>query len=97
MNKTGNFIAGILVGAVAGSAVSLLLAPSEGSNVRDKLSYQISRLKDKILSLVQKREDLVNEAKSQGEANVSKTQLEARKLQDDIDRIQKRIKKKLVI
>ena len=94
MNKTNNFIAGFVTGAVVGSVATLLFAPSEGSNIRDRISYQFSRLKDTLQSLVSKREELVNEAKSQGEANVTKTQLEARKLQDDIARIQKNMKKK---
>lgn len=94
MNKTSNFIAGFVTGAVVGSLATLLFAPSEGSNIRDRISYQFSRLKDTLQSLVTKQEDLVNEAKSQGEANVTKTQLEARKLQDDIARIQKNMKKK---
>jgi gas vesicle protein len=94
MNKTSNFIAGFVTGAVVGSVATLLFAPSEGSNLRDKISYQFSRLKETLQSFVQRREDLVNEAKSQGEANVSKTQLEARKLQDEMVRIQKNIKKK---
>lgn len=94
MNKTNNFIAGFVTGAVVGSVATLLFAPSEGSNLRDKISYQFSRLKETLQSFVQKREDLVNEAKSQGEANVSKTQLEARKLQDEMARIQKNFKKK---
>lgn len=94
MNKTTNFIAGFVTGAVVGSVATLLFAPSEGSNIRDRITYQFSRFKDSLQALITKREALVNEAKSQGEANVSKTQLEARKLQDDIARIQKTMKKK---
>ena len=94
MNKTNKFIAGFLTGAAVGSVITLFVTPTDGSNTRDKLSYQFSRLQEWLQSLIQKRENLVNEAKSQGEANVSKTQLEARKLQDDIDRIQKKIKQK---
>ncbi len=94
MNKTNNFIAGFVTGAVVGSVATLLFAPSEGSNIRDRISYQFSRLRDSFQALITKREELVNEAKSQGEANVTKTQLEARKLQDDIARIQKNMKKK---
>jgi|GEM_PF-3027624 len=94
MNKKLNFITGFVTGAVVGSAVSLLLAPVDGKYTRDILGYQLSRLKDLLKSLIQRKEELVNEAKSQGEANVTKTQLEARKLQDDIERMQKRIKNK---
>ena len=92
MNKFGNFVVGFLLGATAGSVISLLYAPTDGKHTRDKLSYHLSRLQEMLNNLMQKREELVNEAKTQGAANVSKTQLEAKKLQDDIANIQKKIK-----
>ncbi len=93
MKKIGHFIIGFAAGAATGTVATLLFAPSEGSHLRDKLSYQFSRLKNKVLSLMQKREEMVNDAKLQGDAIVTNTQNEAIKLQNEMDNIGKRIKK----
>ena len=42
MSKTGNFIAGLFTGAMAGTVLALLYAPDTGKNTRDRLSYRLS-------------------------------------------------------
>ena len=75
MSKTGNFIAGLVTGAMAGTVLALLYAPDTGKNTRDRLSYRLSsyrnELNDLIDQLSQEKQKLISEAKKKGEAVVS--------------------------
>lgn len=84
MNKTGNFITGLLSGALAGAALALLYAPDSGQNTRNKLSYQLSNYKDDLTDLIDKlrkeKENLMSEAKQQGDKVVSDAKQKAEDL-----------------
>ncbi|MFA5668606.1 MAG: YtxH domain-containing protein [Balneolaceae bacterium] len=84
MNKSGNFILGLLSGALAGAAIALLYAPDTGKNTRDRLSYRLSNYKDDLNELLEQlREEkrhLVSEAKDKGD----KVVLEAKQKADDL-------------
>ncbi|MTI88516.1 MAG: YtxH domain-containing protein [Balneolaceae bacterium] len=71
MNKSSNFLAGIVTGALAGAVVALLYAPDTGKNTRDRLSYQLSNyledLNELIEQLKKEKEFLVSEAKEKGD------------------------------
>ena len=75
MSKTGNFIAGLVTGAMAGTVLALLYAPDTGKNTRDRLSYQLSSYRDELNDLIdqlsQEKQKLISEAKEKGEAVVS--------------------------
>ncbi|MDZ7848364.1 MAG: YtxH domain-containing protein [Owenweeksia sp.] len=47
-SQSGNVILGTLVGAAAGFAAGILLAPAKGSETREKLSEQSNDLKSTI-------------------------------------------------
>jgi gas vesicle protein len=92
MSKFGSFVAGLLTGAAIGSVLGLLYAPNDGKHTRDKLTYQLSRLQDMLKELLESKETIVSEAKSIGEANITKTQREAEKLRAEMEKVQKQIK-----
>lgn len=75
MSKTGNFIVGLVTGAMAGTVLALLYAPDTGKNTRNRLSYRLSsyrnELNDLIDQLSQEKQKLISEAKKKGEAVVS--------------------------
>ena len=75
MSKTGNFIVGLVTGAMAGTVLALLYAPDTGKNTRDRLSYRLSSYRDELNDLIdqlsQEKQKLISEAKKKGEAVVS--------------------------
>ena len=81
MSKTGNFIAGLLTGAMAGTVLALLYAPDTGKNTRDRLSYRLSNYRDELNDLIselrQEKQKLISEAKEKGEAVVSEAKQKA--------------------
>lgn len=60
-DNTGTFLAGFLVGGIAGAAATLLLAPQSGEETR----AQIQR---RTMELQGKAEDALNEARTKAEA-----------------------------
>ena len=48
MNKLGGFVAGVLLGALAGAAVMWLYAPDSGAKTRKKLAKRAARLRDSV-------------------------------------------------
>lgn len=81
MSKTGNFIAGLLTGAMAGTVLALLYAPDTGKNTRDRLSYRLSNYRDELTDLIdqlrQEKQKLISEAKEKGEAVVTEAKEKA--------------------
>jgi gas vesicle protein len=75
MSKTGNFIAGLFTGAMAGTVLALLYAPDTGKNTRDRLSYRLSNYRDELNELIselrKEKQKLISEAKEKGEAVVT--------------------------
>lgn len=84
MNKSGNFLVGLLTGALAGTVIALLYAPDKGKNTRDKLSYKLGNylddLNDLIDQLKEEKQNLVSEAKEKGD----KVVIEAKEKAEDL-------------
>lgn len=84
MNKSGNFLVGLLSGALAGAVIALLYAPDNGKNTRDKLSYRLNHyledLNDLIDQLKEEKKNLVSEAKEKGD----KVVIEAKEKAEDL-------------
>jgi len=84
MSKSGNFLAGLLTGALAGTVLALLYAPDTGKNTRDRLSYRLSNYKDELNDLItelrKEKQKLVSEAKEKGE----KVVVEAKEKAEDL-------------
>ena len=51
MGKTGNFLLGILTGAVAGAVAGILLAPDKGVRTRRRIMREVDSLRER-LSLI---------------------------------------------
>ncbi len=84
MSKSGNFLAGLISGAIAGTVLALLYAPDTGKNTRDRLSYRLSNYKDELTDLIdqlrEEKKHLVSEAKDKGDKVVQ----EAKQKADDL-------------
>ncbi|TAG06961.1 MAG: YtxH domain-containing protein [Cytophagia bacterium] len=91
MKSLGSFALGLVTGAALGVGAGLLLAPSEGKQVRSRLSYQLSRLRDQLrerFSQKPKEDDLLfNDAKSESDAVTKSTKKRANQLTEDLDKL----------
>lgn len=96
MSKSGNFVAGLITGAMAGTVLALLYAPDTGQNTRNRLSYQLSSYKDELNDLIaelrKEKQKLMSEAKEKGEKVVSEAKEKAdnliREAEDLLDSIE---------
>lgn len=52
MSKSGNFLAGLITGAMAGTVIALLNAPDTGANTRGRISYWLSNYRDELNELI---------------------------------------------
>jgi len=59
MNKNQKPLLSFIIGAAAGAAAGLLLAPSTGKETRKKLADEATSLKDKVEKEVKSASDLV--------------------------------------
>jgi len=90
-----SFVTGITVGTLVG----ILYAPKEGRQLRNKLSYRLSKYSNKLKLLVEEilqdkeEDDLVNEAKNEGERLNIETKVKAEQLLGDIEDLMGKVKK----
>jgi gas vesicle protein len=73
-NNTGTFLAGFLVGGIAGAAATLLLAPQSGEETR-------AQIQKRTMELQGKAEDALNEARAKAEAVAADIKRRAEELQ----------------
>jgi gas vesicle protein len=95
-NSGGSFFA-FLMGILTGGLLGLLFAPEEGSSTRDKLSFRLDKYKNKLEDLmndiVEGKELVQNEAKSEGERIINDAKTKAEQLLDDVNGLITQIKK----
>jgi gas vesicle protein len=96
MSRTTNTLLAFLTGAATGAILGILYAPDKGSNTRDRLSYQLDKYKKKLEELldeiVEGKEHIGSEAKTEGERVISDAKMKAEKLLDDVDELIGQIK-----
>lgn len=97
-NNSGSSFFAFLFGILTGGILGLLFAPEKGSNTRDKLSYLLdkykSRLEDIVEDIVEGKEMVNSEAKSEGERIINDAKSKAEELLDDVNGLIDRIKSK---
>ena len=89
MSKQSNSIISFLVGAATGAALGILFAPDKGKNTRDKLSFRLDKYRKKLEELSQDlidgKENIVSEAKSEGEKVIVEASDKAEQLLNDVE------------
>jgi gas vesicle protein len=86
-NSTGNFIIGLLSGAVIGAAIGILYAPDKGEVTRDKLSKRAEDLKEDLDDRFDDLKDYVNETMSEMKEKLADVK---EKVSDVKERVQKK-------
>jgi len=96
-NNSGSTFFAFLLGIITGGILGLLFAPEKGSTTRDKLSFLLDKYKNKLEDIVQDvvegKEIVQNQAKSDGERIISDAKSKAEQLLDDVNGLMKKIKK----
>lgn len=97
MSKLGGSFFAFLVGVISGGVLGILYAPDKGANTRDRLTYQLDKVKKQlevfIQSVVDGKEVLDNDAKDQGKKIVKDAKDKAERLLDDVNGLINQIKK----
>ena len=97
MSKSGGSFFAFLLGIVTGGVLGILYAPDKGTNTRDRLSFQLDKLKKQLEGFLEDVVDgkvvLDNDAKNQGEKNVKDAKDKAERLLDDVNGLISQIKK----
>ena len=97
MSKSGGSFFAFLLGIVTGGVLGILYAPDKGTNTRDRLSFQLDKLKKQLEGFLEDVVDgkvvLDNDAKNQGEKNVKDAKDKAERLLDDVNGLISQMKK----
>ena len=62
-NRCGNFLTGVVIGAIVGAAVALLYAPQSGEKTRKLVAKKAKELKEKGLEAKEKAQKVFGEVK----------------------------------
>ncbi|MEM6641512.1 MAG: YtxH domain-containing protein [Bacteroidota bacterium] len=97
MSKSGSSFFAFLIGIITGGVLGILYAPDKGVNTRDRLSFQLDKLKKQlegfINDVVDGKDILGNEARDQGKRIVKDAKDKAEQLLDDVNGLIDQIKK----
>ena len=94
-NSTNSFIS-LIVGLIIGSILGILFAPDKGNNTRDRLTFRLNKYKRKLEDLldeiIDEKDSIDSEAKTQSKKVVNNAKTKAEKLIKDVDGILSKIK-----
>lgn len=97
MSRSGGSFFAFLLGIVTGGVLGILYAPDKGTNTRDRLSFQLDKLKKQLEGfledVVDGKDVLDNDAKNQGEKIVKDAKDKAERLLDDVNGLISQMKK----
>lgn len=97
MSRSGGSFFAFLIGVITGGVLGILYAPDKGINTRDKLSFQLDKLKKQLEGFLSDVEEggasLNNDAKDKGEQIVKDAKDKAEQLLDDVNGLISQIKK----
>lgn len=97
MSRSGGSFFAFLLGIITGGVIGILYAPDKGTNTRDRLSFQLDKLKKQLEGFLDDVTDgkaiLDNDAKNQGEKIVKDAKDKAERLLDDVNGLISQIKK----
>lgn len=83
-DNTGAILGSILIGAVAGAAAALLLAPQSGSDTRQKLMEEADRLKKELDEYTSDFSGKAKKVKEELEEKLKRTEDELREVEDNL-------------
>ena len=81
------FLAGILIGGLAGAGTMLLLAPQSGKRTRAQIRHKGLELRDQATDTI---EEAMTEARTTGQHLTARVQKQADKIQKQADKLQQR-------
>ncbi len=97
MNRTGRDILFLLSGLASGILIGMLYAPDKGKVTRDRLTYRLSKYRERIDQMLVELTDSVespeNLSKNEGQRVVNDARQKAERLLEDVDRLMDQIKR----
>jgi len=88
-NDLGNFLAGLIIGGLAGAAVALLMAPQSGEETRTLIKDRSIELKDKAVEYGQDARSRAEKALEDARLRADEAMEELRLRTDELSRIVK--------
>lgn len=97
MSKVVSKLLFFATGVVAGTAVGILFAPDDGRSTRDRLSFQLSRTRERLAEMVNRLRAAENngqnsEARVASDRIIKETEEEAEKLLSDVEALMRQIR-----